>query len=148
MDASLSALHRGNPLRIKNDSLLFALAFTAGVLQAALPAKSMTLPEDPAGRAMLQAAQRIIAGYHERQPRVTNQLRVIYFVPKDSDPLPNHEARLDRVVTDVSDFYRDAFLRFGIQTAGLPLERKDEKLVIHLVKGRLPAGEYHYDSGD
>jgi hypothetical protein len=110
--------------------------------------KSGAVPEDPAGRAILREEQQMMAAYRERQPQATNLLRVVYFVPNDGDALPNYEARLDRIVTDVSDFYRDAFLRFGIQTAGLPQERKDGKLVVHLVRGKLPASEYHYESGD
>jgi len=115
---------------------------------APLVLKSGAVPEDPAGRAILREAQQILAAYRERQPQATNLLRVVYFVPKDGDALPNYQARLDRIVTDVSDFYRDAFLRFGIQTAGLPQERKDGRLVVHLVRGKLPASEYHYESGD
>jgi hypothetical protein len=102
----------------------------------------------PAGRAMMQEAQQIIAAYHQGQPRNKSALRVVYFVPKDRDPLPNYAGRLDRIVNDVSDFYRDGLGRFGMETSGLPLERKDGKLVVHLVRGKLPASEYHYDSGD
>jgi len=104
--------------------------------------------DDPAGRLMMREAQRIIAAYHAGQPRTTNTLRVVYFVPKDGDPLPNYAERLDRVMNDVSDFYRDGLQRLGIETTGLPLERKDGKLVLHLVRGQLPASEYNYDSGD
>lgn len=103
---------------------------------------------DPVGRVMMQAAQQIIARYHEGQPQVTNVLRVVYFVPKGSDPLPHYAERLNRIVTDVSDFYRTGFRRFGIKTTGLPLERVDGKLVVHLVQGQLPASGYDYNSGD
>ena len=51
---------------------------------------------DPAGTAMLQEAQRILAAYHAGQPPATNTLRVVYFVPKDGTPLPGYEERLDR----------------------------------------------------
>lgn len=90
----------------------------------------------------------MVAAYHAGQPPATNLLRVVYFVPKDGQPLTNYAERLDRVVGDVSDFYRDAFRRFGLESAGLPLERQDGKLVIHLVRGQLPADEYHFSSGD
>ncbi|HEY3863047.1 MAG TPA: NPCBM/NEW2 domain-containing protein [Verrucomicrobiae bacterium] len=124
-----------------NSRVLAALVLAAGVLAAG------AIPDDPDGRAMMQAAERIIAASHEGQPRATNLLRVVYFVPKDGEPLSNYEARVDRIVTDVSDFYRDGLLRFGIKTPGLPLERKDGKLVVRLVRGKLPASQYHYDSG-
>ncbi len=97
---------------------------------------------------MMLDAQRMIAAYHAGQPPATGVLRVVYFIPKDGDALTNYADRLDRVVGDVSDFYRAGFRRFGIETPGLPLERKDGKLVVHVVRGQLPAREYHYDSGD
>jgi hypothetical protein len=130
-------------LKMKKLILLLALSWVVpGALFAAGTAA------DPAGAAMMLEAQRIVAAYHAGQPPATNLLRVVYFVPKDGEPLTNYAERLDRVVNDVSDFYRDAFRRFGIESAGLPLERKDGRLVIHLVRGQLPAGEYHYLSGD
>ena len=90
----------------------------------------------------------MVAAYHAGQPPATNLLRVVYFVPKDGQPLSNYVDRLDRVMNDVSDFYRDGFRRLGIESAGLPLERQDGKLVIHLVQGKLPASGYRYESGD
>ena len=118
------------------------------------PAASITTADtgvdraDLAGRAMLLEAQRIIAAYHQEQLRTTHTLRVVYFVPKDNEPLPHYAKRLDRVVNDVSDFYRDGLRRFGIETPGLPLERKQGKLLVHLVRGQLSASEYNYESGD
>ncbi len=103
---------------------------------------------DPAGGVMLQEAQRMVAAYHAGQLPPTNLLRVVYFVPKDGQPLADYAVRLDRAVNDVSDFYRDGFRRFGLDSEGLPLEREDGKLVIHLVRGRLPAGKYDAASGD
>lgn len=57
---------------------------------------------DPAGGVMLQEAQRLVAAYHAGHPPSTNLLRVVYFVPKDGQPLTNYADRLDRVVSDVS----------------------------------------------
>lgn len=102
---------------------------------------------DPAGRALLQAAARLVAAYHAGHAPATNVLRVVYFVPQDGTPFPDYAARLDRIVQDVSGFYRDGLERFGIATAGLPLETKDGQLVVHLVHGKLPASEYDYQSG-
>src|ERR1035437_7705152 len=103
---------------------------------------------DPDGATLLQAAQGMVAAYHAGQPNATNRLRVVYFVPQDSEPLPHYAERLERVMADVSNFYRDGFRRFGIASDGLPLERQDGKLLIHLVRGKLPANQYHYESGD
>jgi hypothetical protein len=125
------------------------LIFRASAI-ATPPPPSATVTDDPVGRAMLHEAQRIIAAYHASQPRTNHALRVVYFVPRDRDPLPNYAERLDRVMNDVSNFYRDGLRRFGIETAGLPLERKEGKLVLHLVRGKLPASGYHneFESGD
>ncbi len=103
---------------------------------------------DPGGAAIMTAARNLITTYDQGQPRTTNLLRVVYFVPKNGEPLPHYEERLDRVMNDISDFYRDELRRFGFETAGLPLERKDGKLVLHMVHGRLPAQKYNQNSGD
>ena len=103
---------------------------------------------DPDGATLLQPAQRMVAAYLAGQPPATNRLRVVYFVPQDGEPLAHYAERLERVMADVSDFYRDGFQRFGLASAGLPLERQDGKLLIHLVRGKLPASQYHYESGD
>lgn len=106
------------------------------------------LPEDPQGRVIIQQAQRTIAAYHAGQPKSHSVLRVVYFHPNDRDPLPNYAERLDRVLNDVSDFYRDGLRRFGIANDGLPLERKDGRLVLHVVRGKTAASGYTHESGD
>lgn len=122
--------------------------FIAVALLARQADAQKTIPDDPAGRAMMQEAQQIIAAYHTGHRETNNAIRVVYFVPKDCDPLDNYAERLDRIMNDVSDFYRDGLRRLGIETSGLPLERKDGRLVVHLVKGQLPARKYSYESGD
>ena len=52
------------------------------------------------------------------------------------------------IIYYLSAFFIDGFTRLGIDSAGLPLERKNGKLVIHLVHGSLPAKSYSYDSGN
>jgi hypothetical protein len=121
--------------------LLSALAF-------ALTLRAAPLSEDSAGRALLQSAQRAIAAYHAGQPKSDRVLRVVYFHPSDRDPLSHYAERLDRVMGDVSDFYRDGLRRFGLENSGLPLERKDGRLVLHVVRGKFPASAYNYESGD
>ncbi len=109
-----------------------------------------TLADDSAGsadRRMVRQAQRIIAAYHAGEPRSKSELRIVYFVPRDREPLSDHVDRLGRVLDDVNGFYRDQLRRFGLQTDGLPLEKKDGKLVLHLVRGKLPASEYRHESG-
>ena len=103
--------------------------------------------QDREGSALLRDARQQITAYHAGQPESQRQLRVVYFVPSDRDPLPNHAERLDRILDDVNNFYRDGFRRFGQDGGGLPLEKKDGKLVLHLVRGKLPAAGYQYESG-
>lgn len=90
----------------------------------------------------------MVSAYHTGQPPATNRLRMVYFVPQNSEPLPHYTERLERVMADVSDFYRDGFRRFGLTSDGLPLEREDGKLWLYLVRGKLPASQYRYESGD
>ena len=118
------------------------------VAAALLTAPGAAPPDDTDGRAMLQEARRVVDGYHAGSPRSHGTLRVVYFVPRDREPLPGYADRLDRVMNDVSDFYRDGLRRFGVETDGLPLERTGGKLVLHLVRGQAPANQYHHESGD
>lgn len=104
--------------------------------------------DDLGGAALLRDARRQISAYRAGQPESHRVLRVVYFVPSDREPLADYEERLDRILNDVSDFYHDGFRRLGQDCGALPLERKGGKLVIHLVKGKLPAGAYSYQSGN
>lgn len=130
----------------------FSLAlqrFTAASVLALLCAiRASAVEPDPEGSALMQAAQRLIAEYHAGQAPSGATLRVVYFHPSDREPLPGYEERLDRVLDDVSGFYRDGLRRFGLETNGLPLEKKDGRLVLHVVKGKLPASAYQHESGD
>ncbi|MSU50435.1 MAG: hypothetical protein EXS37_15350 [Opitutus sp.] len=126
----------------KSSPVVFALTAVGVGLRAA------PLPDDPEGRALLQAAQRAVAAYHDGAGSTGSVLRVVYFHPGDREPLRDYAGRLDRVLTDVSDFYRDGLRRFGLATNGLPLERKDRRVVLHVVRGQHPANHYHHESGD
>lgn len=76
-------------------------------------------------------------------------LRMVYFHGNDRDPLADHEARLTRVMDDISLFYKDGMEQWGIESEGLPLERDTAgKLVLHPVRGQKPSGQYDYKSGD
>lgn len=123
-------------------------AFFVATMLALASLHARTPADDPEGRVLLQEAQRSIAAYHDGHRDAPNVLRVVYFHPADLDPLPNYAERLDRVMNDISDFYRDGLRRFGIENNGLPLERKDGKLVLHVVRGQKPTSGYRYESGD
>jgi hypothetical protein len=122
------------------------LAILVAVILA--PAEARPQQIDPEGRTMLGQAQKAVAAYHAGAPRSHSMLRVVYFVPAGIEPLPAYAERLDRVVNDVSNFIRDGLRRFGLQSEGLTLERKGGKVRLHLVRGKLPADQYHHSSGD
>ncbi len=121
-------------------------ALFAAALMAPAAARSDEI--DPGGRAMLLRAQEVVAAYHAGAPRSGATLSVVYFITADGEPLRAHTERLDRVMADVNDFYRDGLRRFGIETDGIPLERDGGKLTLHIVRGKPPASEYHYSSED
>lgn len=84
-------------------------------------------------------------GADEKKPPV---LRVVYFHGNDMEPLANYEERLNRVMQDISEFYRDGMQAYGMTCDGLPLEKNDDgQLVLHLVEGQHAAAHYDYDSG-
>jgi hypothetical protein len=122
-------------------------AFAAIAIAVIATLRAAPADDDPEGRALLQSAQRMIGAYHDGHRDAHNVLRVVYFHPSDRDPLPNYAERLDRVMNDISDFYRDGLRRFGIENDGLPLERKDGRLLLHVVRGKKPASAYHHESG-
>jgi hypothetical protein len=98
---------------------------------------------------VMEATQQRIAAFHAGEKPNGSVLRVVYFHAADREPLPDHAARLDRILADISAFYREGMeQRFGAKTAGLPLERNDGKLVIHMVRGQHPAAHYQHESGD
>src|SRR5690242_17793383 len=82
--------------------------------------QAASVPEDPMGRAMLQEAQSAISAYHAGAPTSGAKLRVVYFHPSDREPLPGYAERVERILSDVNDFYRDGLQRFGIPSEGLP----------------------------
>ena len=106
------------------------------------------LPGDAAGTALIGEARKAVAAWHAGEPASGAVLRVVYFHPSDREPLPDYAERLDRVLTDVSGFYRDGLRRFGVAGGGLPLEKKAGKLVLHVVQGKHPAAHYQHESGD
>jgi hypothetical protein len=139
---AVDAIDVKHPMKAMRSAILLA------VFVAPIPALAQTT--DTEGGAMLRHAQNAVAAYHAGEPRSRGKLRVVYFVPSGLDPLTAYAERIDRIMTDVSNFYRDGLGRFGVAYEGLPLERerKGGKLVLHLVRGKLPADQYHHSSGD
>lgn len=76
------------------------------------------------------------------------KLRVVYFTPKATEPQAGYRERLTRILTDVSQFFRDEMLRNGFKCDGLPLEMENGQVKLHEVKGVRPASGYKHESGD
>lgn len=118
------------------------------VVALMIPPMARSDDGDPEGRALMERASRTIAAYHSGGPRSSARLRVVYFVPSDAGPLDGHRDRLDRAMNDFNGFLHAGMGRFGVESAGIPLERADGRLVLHTVRGKLPAAGYHYLSGE
>ncbi|MES2476493.1 MAG: NPCBM/NEW2 domain-containing protein [Verrucomicrobiota bacterium] len=98
---------------------------------------------------VMDSAQKRIAQFHAGEKPNGAFVRIVYFHAADREPLPDFAARLDRVMTDISEFYREGMeQRFGVKTGGIPLERKDGKLIIHVVRGQHASAHYNYESGN
>lgn len=103
---------------------------------------------DPAGATLISSALPAIEAFHRDEARSGAILRVVYFHPADREPLPGYQERLDRVLADVSAFYRDGLRRFGYACDGIPYEKQDGRLRLHVVRGKKPASAYSYASGN
>lgn len=80
--------------------------------------------------------------------REGRKLRVVYFHPKDRQPLKAHVERWDRIMADIQQFYQDEMRRLGYGNVTLALERKNGKLKLHEVRGTAnDDGHYSYRSG-
>ena len=88
-----------------------------------------------------------IEAYHRDAEKAGSAIRVVYFHPRDRQPLDQWRERLSRMLDDTGDFYRAGLQRYGAKDRGIPFEQNDEGYVFHLVQGRQPASDYTYDSG-
>jgi hypothetical protein len=76
-------------------------------------------------------------------------LHIAYFVPSDRQPIADRVERLDRVMTEVQQFYLDGMVQNGYEPMTFQLDRNsDGSLRVFLVKGRHPMRDYgRNDSG-
>ncbi len=76
------------------------------------------------------------------------KLRVVYFHPKDRQPLKDHVTRWDGIMNDIQEFHRTEMKRLGYGEVMLGLERENGKLKLHEVRGNAnDDGTYTYKSG-
>ena len=76
------------------------------------------------------------------------KLRVVYFYPKDREPLRNHLQRWDKIMKDIQEFFSVEMAKLGYGKSELSLEKENGKLKLHEVKGTAnDDGTYSYKSG-
>ncbi len=73
-------------------------------------------------------------------------LLMAYFVPSDRTPIPGYVDRLDRVMTEVQEFYRKGMEAAGYGPMTFDLARdQGGKLEVHLLSGKHPMRAYGRD---
>jgi hypothetical protein len=114
---------------------------------AAFAFASLALAADD--REMAAEMQHLIQTYHKGHVKPgLRPVRVIYLVPSDSDPLKDYRERVERMILDVRDFYREGMERNGFGPTTFDVEKdKDGKLLIRVVKGKERGDYYHYRHG-
>ena len=76
-------------------------------------------------------------------------IRIAYFVPSDRQPIDGYVERLDRVMTEVQQFYRRGMEAAGCGSKTFRLDRDEHgRLHIDVVRGRHPMRAYGRDASD
>ena len=75
-------------------------------------------------------------------------VRLIYFRPRDRQPLPNINAQLDRLIKDIQQFYADQMEShgFGRKTFQFETDAHGNAVVYHVI-GKLEDTAYHEEAG-
>ncbi len=84
----------------------------------------------------------------ERKYTSAYQLNVVYFVPTDNPPKPNHEERISEILLHVQSFYGKYMKRWGYgeRSFGLPME-DGNTVDITRINADGPASDYPYHGG-
>ena len=103
----------------------------------------------PESQQAAKALAIIDACHGPRRAIPAKKLHIIYFTPSDREPAQNYEQRLGTIMKDIQTFYRDGMERLGFGPMTFPLVRDaQDKLVIHLVKGKAPERSYAKPDSD
>ena len=75
-------------------------------------------------------------------------VRLIYFRPRDRQPLPDIDAQLDRLIKDIQQFYADQMEShgFGRKTFQFETDAHGNAVVYHVI-GKLEDTAYHEEAG-
>ena len=83
-------------------------------------------------------------GFPEEKAAPEGMVRLIYFLPKDSQAQPNINAKLDTWIKDVQQLYGDELMRYGFGRKTFQLETDaNGKAVVHHVDGLSDEANYH-----
>jgi hypothetical protein len=98
----------------------------------------------------LQSATQRIRQYHSTQPVPSNRtLHIVYWTPRDREPIAQYRERLSRVLLNIREFYRTEMIRWGLGDKTFPLVMDDTGCVkIHVVRGQGTYEQYTRESGD
>lgn len=75
-------------------------------------------------------------------------IKVVYFHASDQAPLNGWQERLPRTLADVSDYYKEEFNRFGLESNGLPFEEVKGEISIQRIQGDSVSKQYTIQSGN
>jgi NPCBM/NEW2 domain len=105
--------------------------------------------QQPGFKTELGTAVERIQQYHSTDAAPSKRtLHIIYWTPKDREPIQDFRQRLTRVFFDIREFYRQEILRLGLGDTTIPLATEPDGLLhIHLVQGREPYANYNGQSG-
>ena len=74
-------------------------------------------------------------------------VRLIYFLPRDRQPEPDIDAKMDRVLKEVQQHYADEMERLGYGKKTFKLETgANGKVVVHRMKGNFNDADYRFDT--
>lgn len=76
-------------------------------------------------------------------PFKDHQIRVLYFVPSDREPIPNYEAKIRVVLAYVEELYRSSPSLRRFRLKQLPFERNGDDVRIRLVEADKPASFFN-----
>ena len=123
------------------------MIFIRSILAAAFfaSASSPLAADDPP--ALARALQERIDAFHSEAPDNGEILHTIYFYPGDTDPQKAYRERITRIMLDIREFYASEMRRNGFSDREIPLDIRDGKLKIHVVKGADKSSAYTYENG-
>jgi hypothetical protein len=95
------------------------------------------------------SALEVIEKYHADETAASSRtLHLVYWTPRDREPLAEYRERLTRVMKTIQEFYASEMERLGLGDKTFALETTaDGLLKIHLVRGERPYADYDVQSG-